>query len=132
VKGGDIMLVVGLFVATVGAVMLAYDPVFGSGARFRLRIVRRQLAISIKELETLKQDYKSNPNMANDEYWQQDLAKQETKYLGQQDQLRMKIELLDKHEDRTVTLAANGVILLIVGFLLQLGGTLWTSLISRS
>ena len=34
----------------------------------------------------------------------------------------------DKFEDRAVTLAAYGVILLVIGFALQLGGTLWMTL----
>lgn len=34
----------------------------------------------------------------------------------------------DKFEDRTVTLAAYGVVLLVIGFALQLGGTLWMTL----
>ena len=114
--------------------MLAFDPIYGPGNRFRLRTAENQLKILVQDRESIISDWHDSPKWNDDrKYVEGEIAKVQAEYGRKEAELRQKIDGLDnKFEDRTVTLAAYGVILLGIGFLLQLGGTLWTALATKA
>ncbi|MGA2837567.1 MAG: hypothetical protein ABSF84_13305 [Acidimicrobiales bacterium] len=127
-RGGDIVLVVGLLVATVAACLLAYDPLFGAGARFRAGVARRQYVnyqIFRRDLQKIVREttWPEEGDLARE------LQAEEDAHAAREAELKSTSERLQgEHEDRTVSLATWGVGLLVLGFLLQFGGTLWNAL----
>jgi hypothetical protein len=126
----DIMNIAGLAVVTISGVMLAFDPLYGAGNRFQLKNAEHQLTNMKSSREKIINDWYATPKWKDDpEYVEGEIKKLAEESKRNEDKLETKIANLgDKFEDRAVTLAAYGVILLVIGFALQLGGTLWMTL----
>lgn len=119
IASSDVWTFSGLCLGTIGAVLLAYEVVYGPGKRFQATVFKTQL-------ETLRQSRK---------YWRDSLKgflpEERQKYLDEEEQqfgpqereLAKKVEEdYSRFEDRVVTLGAWGVILIVLAFLLQIVG----------
>jgi hypothetical protein len=120
----DIWTLVGLSFATLGAVLLAYDVVYGAGNRFQASVLKRQL-------ETLRSTRKYARDIIGrlpQPPWtvaeiQEELDREEKEWGPQEVKLAQEASKVPKHyEARVVTLGAWGVLLIVGGFLLQIVG----------
>lgn len=113
---------VGLIFNTVGAILLAYDVVYGAGKRFQTSIAKTQLETLLKTRKYSREIIKSLPEPPwTPEEIQQQLDAEEREWGPQERQLRETVTTgHDRYENRVVTLGAVGVLLLIAGFAVQL------------
>lgn len=122
----DLWTLIGLGLGTIGAVLLAYDVVYGAGNRFRASVLKTQL-------ETLRSTRKftrgviegmPKPPWTPAEIKQQ-LDKEEGEWGPRERELAEKAaNIRPRYEDRVVTFGAYGVLMIVGGFLLQIVGLL--------
>lgn len=119
----DIVNIVGLGLGTIGAVLLAYDVVYGPGKRFQASNLKTQLEV-LKGTRKLSQDTINNlPANWTKEQKQEQLDKEEADWGPEQRDLQKKVDTFyTKYEGRVVTLGAYGVMLIVTAFLLQIVG----------
>ena len=129
VSGGDIFLIVGLALATLGALLLAYDAVYGAGARFRANNAAQQLAILRQTRTETKAILAGLGGSWTEEEKQKQLDDEEQRWGPVERELQQKAgSILEQHENRVITLATTGIGLLVGAFALQLAGTVMVAL----
>lgn len=123
-ESSDIWNLIGLCLGTIGAVFLAYDVIYGAGKRFKSSNLKTQLENLRKNRKLVQDILKSLPQPP----WTAiEIAKQlndeETKWGPQETALDQEVKTFyDQYEDRVVTFGAFGVLLLVIGFALQIVG----------
>lgn len=126
---GDILLLVGLGLATLAGAMLAYDGIYGAGARFKTEVAATNYASFVRFRAEEREVLRNLQGSYTDEDRQALLDDEEKRNAPQETRLKQLAESIpSKHSDRVVTLAANGVLLLILAFALQFVGTLMLAL----
>jgi hypothetical protein len=126
---GDILLLVGLGLATVGGVLLAYDAIHGAGARFQAQVAATQL----KTLKTFRagnrEIFRNLKGSYTEEEKQALLDDEEKRYGSEEDRLaRIAGSIEDIYAGKVEVLAVRGIILLIAAFVFQFSGTLMVAL----
>jgi hypothetical protein len=123
----DIWNLLGLSVATIGAVLLAYDVVYGAGKRFKAEALKTQLANLQKTRNYLQENIKGLPQPP----WKRteidaQLAAENSKWDPEEQRLVHEVATFyPNYEDRVVTFGAYGVILIVLGFLFQIVGLIF-------
>ena len=122
----DILNLIGLGLGTIGAVLLAYDVVYGPGKRWQAEVARTQLS-NLRNLRAhLRESTKTLPCPPyTDGEIQKLLAAEEMKWGPQENALATKdASFLPEYESSVVTLGAYGVGLIVLSFVLQFVGVL--------
>jgi hypothetical protein len=121
---GDILLLVGLGLGTIGGVLLAYDAIFGAGAQFKFDVATNQLAI-LKRTRASNRHILSNLGGSyTDADRQRELDQEEERWGPEEAELTALVnEMPQKYRDKVSAVATRGVFLLIAAFALQFIGT---------
>lgn len=126
---GDWLLLAGLVIATFAAMMLAYDALFGTGHRFQARLATTQQENLQALRETLQERIRTLPPVYTDEDKRRYLEEDERVLGPWAAKLKdRESSIMIKHEDRTVSFALGGLLLLIFAFALQFVGSLLLAL----
>ncbi len=119
----DIVNLVGLGFGTIGAVLLAYDVIYGAGKRFQASNLKIQLEVLRGTRKLSRDTIKNLPSNWTTAEKDAELAKEETVWGPQEASLQAKVSTFyPKYEDRVATLGACGVMLIVAAFLLQIVG----------
>jgi|SRR6185312_17028312 len=122
----DGLTLAGLSLGTIGAVLLAYDVVYGPGKRWQASIIKGKL----EQLQGFRKLIRSRTEaLPRPPYTEQDIQKlleeQDAKWGPEEAALKQQNEIfLDRYESRVVNLGAVGVILIVLSFAVQIGGVL--------
>jgi hypothetical protein len=129
VTNADIVTIVGLSLGTVGAILLAYDVVYGPGKRERAANLSRQLELLQRTRQFSRSTIVGLPKQYSEEDKNRLLAEEESQWGPKETTLKDANEnFLRRYELRVIALGANGVLLILLAFVLQLVGVIMTSL----
>jgi hypothetical protein len=122
VNTAEILLIVGLGIATIAAIMLSIDAVFGAGARFKAEVAQIKLATLRQFRTSVQADLRAQARSPAD--IAEDLKEEEARWGPEERELEERADsALDRHENFVVLCGAWGVIFLVVAFVFQLIGT---------
>ena len=120
----DIWTLVGLCLGTIGALLLAYDVVYGAGHRFRASNFKTQLEMLRGTRKFSRDAIKGLPeSLYTAEEIKRQLDEEEREWGSKEADLVQKVNnFYNQYEDHVVTLGALGVMLIVSGFVLQIVG----------
>jgi hypothetical protein len=122
---GDIFLLVGLALATVGGILLAYDGLHGAGAQFQAQVSATKLENFLAFRAESQAFIRGLPEQYSKEKKEALLTEEKEKYEPQQQQLARNAGSIDStYKDKVVGITLRGIRLLIAAFVLQFIGTL--------
>jgi len=127
---GNGLLVLGLLLATVAGIFLAYDAIHGAGARFQAEVASTQLRI----FRGFRADSQASTRSLPSPPWTEDekkalLAQEEKTYGPQETTLVERAGTIeDNYKGKVEVLAIRGVFMLVGAFALQLAGTVMVAL----
>jgi hypothetical protein len=127
---GNGLLLVGLLLATVAGILLAYDGIHGAGARFQAEVLITGLRSFRAFRADLQDSIRNLPSPPWTEEEKKDQLTQEEKTWGPQEKdLADRAGTIDdKYKSRVEVFALRGIYMLVGAFVLQLAGTVLVGL----
>lgn len=120
----DILTLIGLSLATLGAILLAYDVVYGPGKRFQAGNLAKQLRNLRSTRRFVQGSIKASKGFTPQEIQKQLDEEEQKNGAAERELVEQNEKFLNNYELRVTMLGAYGVLLIVAGFVLQIVGLL--------